>query len=131
MPQSVGAAAAPVANRYRGVDSTVGDADLNAFQGIHAAIQEAWSRADLGRMRQLMTPEMLGYFSEELSRSTSQGADDGGRLRRAIADRTGGVAVDTATPRTTGVAAATPSLSPDHSCGGRSPSGARVTKSAA
>jgi len=77
MPRSVGAAAAPTTgNRYRGVDTTVGDADLNAFQGIHAAIQEAWSRGDLGRMRQLMTPEMLSYFSEELTRNTSQGVQN-------------------------------------------------------
>src|SRR5262249_46722335 len=42
-PMSVGAAAAP-APRYRGHDTTVADADLDAFQGVHAAVQEAWSR---------------------------------------------------------------------------------------
>src|SRR5438132_11765751 len=47
-PMSVGAAAAP-APRYRGVDTAVGDADLDAFQGIHAAVQEAWGRGDLGK----------------------------------------------------------------------------------
>src|SRR5262249_36508378 len=52
---------------------TVDDQDLNAFQSIHAAIQEAWAQGDLGRMRQLMTPEMLSYFSEELTRNASQG----------------------------------------------------------
>ena len=42
-PRSVGAAAAPgAAPRYRGEDTTVDDSDLNAFQGIHAAVQEAW-----------------------------------------------------------------------------------------
>jgi len=76
MPASVGAAAAPSSNRFRGTDTTVSDADLNAFQGIHAQIQEAWSNSDLGRMRQLMTPEMLGYFSEELSKNTSQGVQN-------------------------------------------------------
>jgi predicted lipid-binding transport protein (Tim44 family) len=75
MPRAVGAAVSP-APRYRGVDSTVGDEDLNAFQGIHAAVQEAWSRADLGRLRQLMTPEMVGYFSEELTRNASQGVQN-------------------------------------------------------
>ncbi len=73
MPRSVGAAAAPAAQSYRGRDTTVGDSDLTAFQQLHAAIQEAWGRGDLGRMRQLMTPEMLSYFSEELTRNTSQG----------------------------------------------------------
>jgi predicted lipid-binding transport protein (Tim44 family) len=75
MPRSVGAAASP-APRYRGEDTTVDDNDLNAFQGLHAAVQEAWSRGDLGRMRQLMTPEMVSYFSEELTRSASQGVQN-------------------------------------------------------
>ena len=75
MPRSIGAAAAP-ASRYRGEDTTVGDDDLNAFQMTHAAVQEAWSRGDLGRMRRLMTPEMVGYFSEELTRNASQGVQN-------------------------------------------------------
>ena len=75
MPRSVGAAAAPAA-AYRGRDTTVDDNDLNAFQGLHAAVQEAWGRGDLGRMRQLMTPEMLSYFSEELTRNASQGVQN-------------------------------------------------------
>jgi predicted lipid-binding transport protein (Tim44 family) len=73
MPRSLGAAAAPAAARFRGRDTVVGDADLNAFQNIHAAVQEAWSHGDLGQMRRLMTPEMLSYFSEELTRNASQG----------------------------------------------------------
>ena len=75
MPRSVGAAASPAA-AYRGRDTTVDDNDLNAFQSIHAAVQEAWGRGDLGRMRQLMTPEMLSYFSEELTRNTSRGVQN-------------------------------------------------------
>ncbi|HEX3861612.1 MAG TPA: TIM44-like domain-containing protein [Stellaceae bacterium] len=75
VPVSLGAAAAP-AQRYRGRDTTVSDADLNAFQAIHAGVQEAWSRGDLGRLRQLMTPEMLSYFSEELTRNSSQGVQN-------------------------------------------------------
>jgi predicted lipid-binding transport protein (Tim44 family) len=76
MPRSLGAAAAPAAARFRGRDTMVGDADLNAFQNIHARVQEAWSRGDLAQMRQLMTPEMLSYFSEELTRSASQGVQN-------------------------------------------------------
>jgi predicted lipid-binding transport protein (Tim44 family) len=74
--RSVGAAAAPAQQRYRGRDIAVGDADLNAFQSLHAAIQEAWGRSDLSQMRQLMTPEMLSYFNEELTRNTSQGVQN-------------------------------------------------------
>jgi predicted lipid-binding transport protein (Tim44 family) len=76
MPSSVGAAAAPAIPRYRGHDTKVDDADLNAFQAIHGAVQEAWGHGDLGRLRQLMTPEMLSYFSEELTRSTSEGVQN-------------------------------------------------------
>jgi predicted lipid-binding transport protein (Tim44 family) len=76
MPRSVGAAAAPTGTQFRGRDTTVDDTDLNAFQAIHAAVQEAWGHGDLGRLRQLMTPEMLSYFSEELTRNTSQGVQN-------------------------------------------------------
>ena len=75
MPRSVGASAAP-ARRDRGRDTNLSDADLSAFQAIHAAVQEAWSVGDLGRLRRLMTPEMLGYFAEELTRNTSQGVQN-------------------------------------------------------
>jgi len=75
MPRSAGASAAP-ARRDRGRDINLSDADLGAFQAIHAAVQEAWSAGDLGRLRQLMTPEMLGYFTEELTRNTSQGVQN-------------------------------------------------------
>jgi predicted lipid-binding transport protein (Tim44 family) len=74
-PMSVGAAAAP-APRYRGVDTTVADSDLEGFQQIHAAVQEAWGKGDLGRMRQLMTPEMVSYFNEELTRNASNGVQN-------------------------------------------------------
>jgi predicted lipid-binding transport protein (Tim44 family) len=70
-PRSAGAAAAAPAGR--GHDINVTDADLQAFQRSHAAVQEAWSAGDLAALRRLMTPEMLGYFSEELTRNTSQG----------------------------------------------------------
>lgn len=75
-PRSVGAAAAPAASRYRGQDIGVSDADLSAFQGIHAQIQDAWSSGDIGHLRHLMTPEMLGYFNEELTRNASQGVQN-------------------------------------------------------
>jgi predicted lipid-binding transport protein (Tim44 family) len=76
MPRSLGAAAAPAQQRYRGRDVNVSDADLNAFQSLHAAIQMAWGRADLAQMRQLMTPEMLSYFSEELTKNSSRGVQN-------------------------------------------------------
>jgi len=71
-PRSAGAAAAP-ARADRGRDINVSDVDLQRFQAIHGAVQEAWSEGDLGRLRRQMTPEMLSYFSEELTRNASQG----------------------------------------------------------
>jgi len=75
MPRSAGAAAVPL-RRDRGRDVNLADTDLNAFQRIHAAVQEAWSAGDLARLRRLMTPEMLSYFSEELTRNASQGVQN-------------------------------------------------------
>jgi predicted lipid-binding transport protein (Tim44 family) len=72
MARSAGASAAPV-RRNRGRDINLSDADLSAFQAIHGAVQEAWSAGDLGQLRRLMTPEMLSYFSEELTRNAGQG----------------------------------------------------------
>jgi predicted lipid-binding transport protein (Tim44 family) len=70
MPRSAGAAAAP---HPRGRDINLADTDLGAFQELHAGVQEAWSAADLGRLRQLMTPQMLRHFSEELGRNAANG----------------------------------------------------------
>lgn len=75
-PRSLGAAAAPAQQRFRGRDIYVGDADLNAFQSLHAAVQQAWGRGDLAQLRQLLTPEMLTYFSEELTKNSSQGVQN-------------------------------------------------------
>ena len=63
MARPAGAAAAP-AGRFRGRDVNFADADLQAFQRLHAQIQDAWSAGDLTRLRRLMTPEMLSHFSE-------------------------------------------------------------------
>src|SRR5258708_23488675 len=40
MPRSVGAAAAPRPQQYRGPDTALGDADLNGLQSIHGAGQD-------------------------------------------------------------------------------------------
>jgi predicted lipid-binding transport protein (Tim44 family) len=73
--RSAGAAAAP-AVRDRGRDINLADADLQSFQQLHAAIQEAWSAGDLARLGRLMTPEMLSYFADELTRNTSRGVSN-------------------------------------------------------
>jgi hypothetical protein len=74
MPQSAGAAAAPLPQR--GQDVNLSDADLTAFQEIHARVQEAWSAADLSRLRRLMTPEMASWFADELRQNASRGVQN-------------------------------------------------------
>jgi predicted lipid-binding transport protein (Tim44 family) len=76
LPRSAGAAAAPTLRQDRGRDINLADADLDAFQSIHRHVQEAWSSGDLDQLRQLMTPEMLGYFSQELTRNASRGVQN-------------------------------------------------------
>jgi predicted lipid-binding transport protein (Tim44 family) len=75
VPRSAGAAGMP-ARFDRGRDVNLADADLESFQRLHAAVQEAWSAGDLVRLRRLMTPEMLSYFSDELTRNTSRGVQN-------------------------------------------------------
>ncbi len=39
-------------------------------------MQAAYSAGDLAKLRSLVTPEMLGYFSEELSANASRGVEN-------------------------------------------------------
>jgi len=57
-------------------DLTVTPADYAAFEAILKAVQEAWSRGDLRALGHYVTPEMLGYFSEELAGNSSQGVEN-------------------------------------------------------
>ena len=51
----------------------VAPADFTAFEQNLKAIQAAWSQHDLNALRALATPEMLSYFSEQLSDQASRG----------------------------------------------------------
>jgi predicted lipid-binding transport protein (Tim44 family) len=48
--------------------------DYQVFERLLQNVQAAWSRHDLNALRTLATPEMLSYFSEQLSDQASQGA---------------------------------------------------------
>lgn len=50
----------------------VTSADKAAFQQLLIDVQKAWSDQDLTELRQLVTPEMLDYFSAALADNTSQ-----------------------------------------------------------
>src|ERR1044071_2048631 len=50
--------------------------DFNTFEAMLGEIQTAYSHGDLAKLRGLVTPEMLGYFSEELSSNASRGVEN-------------------------------------------------------
>lgn len=50
--------------------------DYTAFETLLAGVQAAYSKGDLAKLRGLATPEMLGYFSEELSANASRGVEN-------------------------------------------------------
>jgi predicted lipid-binding transport protein (Tim44 family) len=47
--------------------------DFDAFERLLGEIQAAYGREDLGSLRARLTPEVLSYFSEELSENASRG----------------------------------------------------------
>src|SRR5499433_1857426 len=47
--------------------------DFNDFEKTLGEVQSAYSAEDLARLRRHVTPEMLSYFSEELSANASKG----------------------------------------------------------
>ena len=55
---------------------TVSDADKSAFEAILKAVQGAWTRTDLGELAHYVTPEMLGYFRDQLAGNNSQGVQN-------------------------------------------------------
>jgi len=71
-PRSVGAMAAPATPRDP-VEIPVTEADYNEWSQLLEGVQDAWTQADLSRMRRYVTPEMLGYFNEQLSGEASRG----------------------------------------------------------
>ena len=51
----------------------IGPADYQAFEQALHAIQAAWSNHELDTLRALATPEMVGYFAEQLADQASRG----------------------------------------------------------
>ncbi len=50
--------------------------DFNSFEKMLSDIQSAFSQGDLAKLRAMVTPEMLGYFSEQLSANASRGVEN-------------------------------------------------------
>jgi predicted lipid-binding transport protein (Tim44 family) len=58
------------------VGLAITEADYRTFEGRLGDIQTAYSNGDLATLRGLVTPEMLGYFSEQLSGNASRGVEN-------------------------------------------------------
>jgi predicted lipid-binding transport protein (Tim44 family) len=50
--------------------------DYTTFESLLSDIQTAYGKGDLARLRSLATPEMLGYFSEQLAGNASRGVEN-------------------------------------------------------
>jgi predicted lipid-binding transport protein (Tim44 family) len=50
--------------------------DFNTFERMLSEIQSAFGHGDLAKLRTMVTPEMLGYFSEQLSANASRGVEN-------------------------------------------------------
>jgi predicted lipid-binding transport protein (Tim44 family) len=59
--------------RPRGTPITIAQADFQEFEQLLQASQAAWSARDLNALRAMATPEMVGYFSEQLTDFASRG----------------------------------------------------------
>ena len=61
------------ANAPAGEPLTIGKPDYDAFERLLGEVQAAYSAEDLNALRAKVTPEMLSYFSEQLSENASRG----------------------------------------------------------
>ncbi|WBO24252.1 Tim44 domain-containing protein [Sphingomonas abietis] len=68
-----GPAMAPQPVADQGVDIAITSSDQQAFERLLIDVQDAFGREDYGRLRQLTTPEIMSYLSEELSQNATQG----------------------------------------------------------
>ena len=50
--------------------------DYTDFESLLSEVQAAYSKGDLATLRGIATPEMLGYFSEQLSGNASRGVEN-------------------------------------------------------
>ncbi|HEX3989918.1 MAG TPA: TIM44-like domain-containing protein [Acetobacteraceae bacterium] len=67
-----GAGPSPV-RQSGGPPVAITQADFQEFEQLLQASQAAWSAGDLNALRGMATPEMVGYFSEQLSDLASRG----------------------------------------------------------
>ncbi len=71
--QAAAMRAMPSGGRADAQPVNIGPADYQAFEQLLKNLQAAWTAHDLNAMRSMSTPEMLGYFAEQLADQTSRG----------------------------------------------------------
>jgi predicted lipid-binding transport protein (Tim44 family) len=71
---------APVPMGAASTDIAIEPSDFDAFERLLNDVSVAYGESDLGKLRTLVTPEMLSYFSEDLSKLASEG------LRNEVSD---------------------------------------------
>lgn len=68
-----GAANAAPQGAPQGTPIEIDEADYNAFEKLLGDIQSAWSNEDIGVLRTFATPEMVSYFSEDMTANAGRG----------------------------------------------------------
>ncbi len=80
-PPGMDAGAAPAGGGGHAPPSlTLGATDFQSFERSLHAVQAAWSAHDLNALGRLATPEMLGYFADQLADQASRG------VRNSVSD---------------------------------------------
>ncbi len=57
----------------QGTPIEIGEGDYNAFEKLLSDIQAAWSNEDIAALRKFATPEMVSYFSEDMTANAGRG----------------------------------------------------------
>ncbi len=73
MQQPSGPVAGGGGTRPAAASVQIGKPDYEAFDRLLHEVQAAWSAQDLNALRAIATPEMVGYFGEQLAEQASRG----------------------------------------------------------
>ncbi len=77
MARGMGDAPRPVGAGFGGGGAapavTIGQADFAAFESLLKGVNEAWSREDLDALARLATPEMVGFFRDDVAALRARG----------------------------------------------------------
>jgi predicted lipid-binding transport protein (Tim44 family) len=76
MAQPMARSAGPLLMGSASAQLAITTEDYTSFESLLSEIQTAYGKGDLAQLRVLATPEMLGYFSEQLSGNASRGLEN-------------------------------------------------------